>query len=519
MGLFETYYDREKAQVPYADNKEAEEDVWSLVDLYLNLAASGRDEVQERLDMRGVVITPQEFRTALEDRTLEKRPMQSETDRRFRRMAGRETALAAEHVGRRIKKTREAGWEPRLAALTRRTGLNEAETLCFYLAAAAEADRKYERIYGYLQDNIAAKMPTVGLGLSLFFMVRENKTEDKEDGPYRVLQKEKSPLWRLLLEENAAEPGSSRLSRPMVLRESILDYLTGAVSDDDFFDGTDREMSGEQDRIGACAFRVKLGYGWEDLILEPAQKQMLRHICDRVAFRDVVMEKWGFGKKAFYGNGLSAVFYGAPGTGKTMAAQVLAGELGMGLYKIDLSRLVSKYIGETEKNLGEVFDQAKKRKAILFFDEADSLFARRSEVSGSNDRYANMETGYLLQRLEEYEGITVLATNLIQNLDDAFKRRIRFFIRFSFPDPAMRLKLWTSMIPQQARLEEPLKLEYYAKRFELTGSDIREVITTAAFLAAARGKGISNRDIAEALGFYYQKIGKRMTAEELGGGQ
>ena len=517
MGLFEEYYSREKEDRTYASEEEAAEDIWSLVDIYLNLAARGRDAVQERLDMRGIVITPQEFCMALEDRILEKRPPQNEEAGRFRQMAGEEISLARGHIEGRTKKTRESGWEPKLAAITRRTGLNEAESLCFYLAAAVESDRKYERIYGYMQDNVAVKLPTVGLGLSLASMVREAFPETGEhDDRDRVLRRRESPLWKYLLEESTADPGSSRLSRTMVLREPVVDFLVGTMPEADFWDEIMQEPDGSLDGIGNCAFRVKLGYGWEDLILDAPQKQMLRHICDRVTFRDVVMKDWGFEKKAFYGTGVSTVFYGAPGTGKTMAAQVLAGELGMELYKIDLSRLVSKYIGETEKNLGEVFDQAKKRNVILFFDEADSLFARRSDVSGSNDRYANMETGYLLQRLEEYEGITVLATNLIQNLDDAFKRRIRFFIRFPFPDPSMRLKLWSHMLPEEALLEEPLKLEFYAERFELTGSDIREIVTSAAYLAAAKERGIRNEDIVQGLEIHYQRIGKRLTSEELG---
>ena len=142
-------------------------------------------------------------------------------------------------------------------------------------------------------------------------------------------------------------------------------------------------------------------------------------------------------------------------------------------------------------------------------------FARRSEVGSSNDRYANMETGYLLQKLEEYEGVTILATNFINNLDDAFKRRIRFFVRFPFPDPDMRLRLWKKMIPEQARIEEKLELERWAGKFELTGSDIREIVTSSAYLAAADGRGIRNEDVLEALRLYYRKLGKRMTKEEL----
>ncbi len=514
MGFYEAFFHPEDADRPYGSEKEAMEDVLAIVDLCLNIAAWGRDEVQERLDMRGVVITPQEFRTALEDRMLKTKEKADESVRQFQAESRAEAERAWAQVAGRQKKSLEAGKKLRIAGLVSKYGLDREETLCFYLAAAVEFDRKYERLYGYIQDNVAARLPTLGLGLSLAALFES--PESGGNGVYgRAAGKRESPLWQTLLEEASGDEAASRLSCPMRLKKKVVEYLQGDVSAEDLLREEMQESGKRKESLGGCAFPVRLGYGWEDLVLEDSQKILLRHICDRVHYRRVVMEEWGFAKKALYGNGLSAVFYGSPGTGKTMAAQVLAGELGMELYKIDLSQLVSKYIGETEKNLGEVFDEARRRNIVLFFDEADALFARRSDVSSSNDRYANMETGYLLQKLEEYDGITILATNFINNLDDAFKRRIRFFVRFPFPDPQMRLLLWKKTIPEQAKVEEELKLERWAEKFELTGSDIREIVTSAAYLAASAGRGIRNGDVTEALQIYYRKIGKRITKEEL----
>lgn len=525
MGFFEAFFDTAHAATPYAAEQEALGDVLAFTDLILNIAAWGRDEIQERLDMRGVVITPQEFRMALEERMRKVPGSEAEEVRQFRNQSHREIRLAWEQLAGRMQKSREAGKEPRIGALVRRGALNPGETLCLYLAAAVELDRKYERIYGYLQDNVTAKLPTVGLGISLASMLERAFAGEGDTGIERnsiwhwCIPKPDSPLWNLFLERASGEEAASRLSCPMRLKTSVWEYLMGIRAEAEFWDTAGQEAEKDKDSIGGCAFRVRLGYQWEDLILEESQKDLLRHICDRVTYQKTVVEDWGFGQKSFYGNGISTVFYGSPGTGKTMAAQVLAGELGMELYKIDLSRLVSKYIGETEKNLGEVFDAARRRNIILFFDEADALFARRSEVTGSNDRYANMETGYLLQKLEEYDGIAILATNFINNLDEAFKRRIRFFVRFPFPDPDMRLKLWNQMIPPQAKVEEELELARYARQFELTGSDIKEIVTSSAYLAAAKGRGICRKDLVEAMQIYYRKIGKRLTAEELTGGR
>ena len=269
-------------------------------------------------------------------------------------------------------------------------------------------------------------------------------------------------------------------------------------------------------RLGGYAKRINAVFTWDDLVVGDEQKRRMRMICDQVRYRNVVNEDWGFAKGSPYGRGLCALFYGSPGTGKTMAAQVMANELGLELYRIDLSQLTSKYIGETQKNVSRLFDRAKNLNAMLFFDEADAMFAKRSEVKDSHDRYANADTAFLLQRLEDYEGITVLATNYVNNIDDAFKRRIRFMINFVFPDPAVRLRLWKKILPAQARTDEPLDLEFFAERFELSGSNIKEILTNAAYLAAAQGTGIKNRHIIEAVKLNFSKYGKTLTNADFG---
>ena len=264
-------------------------------------------------------------------------------------------------------------------------------------------------------------------------------------------------------------------------------------------------------QLGAYATRINAVFTWDDLVVSEEQKRRMKMICDQVRFRSVVNEDWGFRRRTPYGRGLCALFYGSPGTGKTMAVQVMANELGLELYRIDLSQLTSKYIGETQKNISRLFDKAKNINAMLFFDEADAMFAKRSEVKDANDRYANADTAFLLQKLEDFEGITILATNYVNNIDDAFKRRIKFMVNFVFPSPEVRLQLWRKILPEDARTDEPLDLEFFAERFELSGSNIKEILTNAAFLAASEGGGIRNRHLIEAVKLNFSKYGKQLT--------
>lgn len=263
------------------------------------------------------------------------------------------------------------------------------------------------------------------------------------------------------------------------------------------------------------AVRVPCVYHWEDLILPDSQKEKLRAAAEQVLKKHQVYEEWGFCKKMPYGQGVSMIFAGPPGTGKTMAAQVFAGELGLELYKVELSAVVSKYVGETEKNLNEIFRQAQKSRVVLFFDEADVLFSKRTEVKEANDKYSNMEAAFLLQKIETYDGVTVLATNLIQNFDEAFKRRMKFLIEFPFPGSKERREIWERAIPEEMPTED-LDYEYLAGNFELSGSNIRNCILHGAFLAAGRGKALGMKEILQGIKNEYAKNGKSLTREELG---
>src|SRR5262249_3197738 len=235
-----------------------------------------------------------------------------------------------------------------------------------------------------------------------------------------------------------------------------------------------------------------------------------------VKYRDRVYGEWGFDRKLSLGKGLSVLFAGPSGTGKTMSAEIIAGELGLDLYKIDLSTVVSKYIGETEKNLSRIFTEAETSNSILFFDEADALFGKRSEVKDSHDRYANIETGYLLQRMEEYEGVVILATNFRKNMDEAFVRRLHFTVEFPFPNASDRRRIWEGIWPTDTPRDPSLDVDFMAQRFELTGGNIRNIALAAAFLAADNSGSVDMTHLLRTTRREYQKMGKVITETELG---
>ncbi len=269
-------------------------------------------------------------------------------------------------------------------------------------------------------------------------------------------------------------------------------------------------------KLATLAHQLTPHYRWQDIILPPDRLAQLREICNYVKHRARVYEAWGFHGKLALGKGLNALFAGPSGTGKTMAADIIAGELGLDLYKIDLSGVVSKYIGETEKNLARIFAEAETSNAILFFDEADALFGKRSEVRDAHDRYANIEIAYLLQKMEEYEGIVILATNLRKNMDDAFVRRMHFTIDFPFPDEWDRRRIWASIWPEQTPHAADLDLGYMAHRFEIAGGNIRNIALAAAFLAAEDDQPIGMRHLIRATQREYQKMGKIVLDGEFG---
>jgi DNA polymerase III delta prime subunit len=276
-----------------------------------------------------------------------------------------------------------------------------------------------------------------------------------------------------------------------------------------------RMQSNQQ--LTSLARKITPHYQWDDLVLAPEPLQQLRETCGYVKHRTLIYDRWGFDRKLALGKGLSILFSGASGTGKTMAADIMAGELGLELYKIDLSGVVSKYIGETEKNLAQIFIEAETSNAILFFDEADALFGKRSDVKDARDRYANIETSYLLQRMEEYKGIVILATNFRKNMDDAFVRRLHFIIDFPFPTERHRRQIWGKIFPTDTPLNTNLNLDVLANRFELSGGNIRNIALAAAFLAAEDEEIVEKIHLIRAIKRECQKMGRLMTDKDFEG--
>ncbi len=297
-------------------------------------------------------------------------------------------------------------------------------------------------------------------------------------------------------------PGQIRDATRLAETIAIERHEDGQVTEDDIV-AASQVVSGS--RLAGLARKEKSDFDWNDLILPAAQTRHLQEICARHRQKTGVFDRWGFGKKLPYGRGTHAVFHGSSGTGKTMAAGIIARELKLEIYRIDLSRVVSKYIGETEKNLAKIFSEAEHTHAILFFDEADALFGKRTEVKDAHDRYANIETSYLLQEIECYPGLTILATNLQENMDKAFLRRMQFVVDFPFPDETHRRKLWTSFIPPEAPVQDDIDLGFLAKRIQMTGGSIKNIVINAAFYAHAAGEAISMRHMIRAVKREYRK--------------
>jgi len=248
-------------------------------------------------------------------------------------------------------------------------------------------------------------------------------------------------------------------------------------------------LASTRPELDVLAQRIEAKATWEQIVLPPAEMALLRQIADQVPQRTIVYEEWGFGRRMNRGLGISALFAGDSGTGKTMAAEIMANHLRLNLYRIDLSAVVSKYIGETEKNLRRLFDAAEEGGAILFFDEADALFGKRSEVKDSHDRYANIEVNYLLQRMESYRGLAIMATNARKALDSAFIRRLRFIVNFPFPGIADRRLMWEKALPPETPVGA-LDFDRLAC-LNLTGGSISNVALNAAFLAARMGEPVT----------------------------
>jgi SpoVK/Ycf46/Vps4 family AAA+-type ATPase len=291
------------------------------------------------------------------------------------------------------------------------------------------------------------------------------------------------------------------------------DPANGSLTSDDLYIAC---RSQSNHKLSSLAIKISPKYSWSDIVLPQEQMAQIRELLNYVKYRDVVYGAWGFAQKLSLGKGLNVLFSGLSGTGKTMAAEIMARELGLDLYKIDLSMVVSKYIGETEKNLSAIFQEAKDSNAILFFDEADALFGKRSEVKDAHDRYANIETAYLLQKMDEYEGIVILATNLRNNMDEAFTRRIQVTIDFPFPEEEYRRQIFEGIFPKQAPVSSDIDFAFLARQFKLTGGNIKNIALHAAFLAAEDDKRIGMAQIIRATKREFEKIGKLCSKADFG---
>lgn len=289
--------------------------------------------------------------------------------------------------------------------------------------------------------------------------------------------------------------------------------MTGAPTPDVSQVAAAARQSSDQS-LGRLAQKIDRHHQWTDLVLPATTMQRLREFAAAVRHRHLVFGEWGFGERTAHAAGIKALFAGASGTGKSMAAGVIARELGLDLFKVDLSGIVSKYIGETEKNLDRVFRAARCSNAIVFLDEADAILGKRSEVRDAHDRYANIEVAYLLQCLEEHDGIVILATNLRRNIDDAFNRRMQYVIDFPRPEEAERDRIWRGMFPTRSPLAPDVDFAFLARQFDLAGGDIRNVALDAAFIAAQEHTAIDMRAIVEALSRQLAKQGKTPTGTD-----
>jgi SpoVK/Ycf46/Vps4 family AAA+-type ATPase len=302
--------------------------------------------------------------------------------------------------------------------------------------------------------------------------------------------------------------GAQRINQTIDMARSLVAVRKAAEKEPEIQDLLDAGRALTSPQVGKFAIRVEPRYGWNDIVLPAEKKQKLRQIAAWIKFRRQVHRDWGFGQKLSRGKGLNVLFTGPSGTGKTMAAEVLAGELSLDLYQIDLSTVVSKYIGETEKNLSAIFREAEQTQTLLFFDEADALFGKRTEVKDAHDRYANIEVNYLLQRVEQYEGVVILATNLQQNLDDAFLRRMQEVLEFPFPDAVLRESIWRGHFPKDAPKGSDINFQFLAQSFKWPGGNIKNIVLSAAFLAAQESKPIGMSHLILATRAEYQKEGK-----------
>jgi len=432
------------------------------------------------------------------------------------RGAGRASALtaAARRVGRAVLEIDAAGLDPaleitrrQLAGLARECILLARTPLIRNLDALAAdrlaaVDRDLVKLVGGPVLATASRPMTLRWSRTTITVQLEAIAESK-----------RIDVWSAALPEAPREALEAFAARfpiaPGCIRAAV-DAARGAVGSRGLSSAAiaDGVRAVVDDRLGGLATRVTVTQSWDDLVLPEDQVTPIVELLARVRHRRRVLEDWGFAAKLGRGLGVSALFSGPPGTGKTMVAGLLARDLGLDLYQVDLARITSKWIGETEKNLAAIFDAAEAGHAVLLFDEADSLFGKRTQVASSNDRYANLEVNFLLQRMESFAGICVLTTNHDSSIDEAFRRRLSLHVRFAVPEEAERERLWRAMIPGQADLAAGIDFSTLARRFDMSGGYIRNAVLRAAYLAAEEGHAIDTRHLAHAAHLEYEGLGK-----------
>jgi hypothetical protein len=353
---------------------------------------------------------------------------------------------------------------------------------------------------------IAIEMPGFGERIWVLRELVGQGAEAPDDDDLRTLAN-RYRMSRLQLQQTVSFARDKAWARGEAGEETRLQF-------DDLVSGARAQFARD---IGSLATRHTPRFGIEELVLPEREKAHLSELLAFVERRGTVYEDWGFRQKFTRGTGAKALFFGRSGTGKTMAAEVIAKHLSLDLFKVDLSSIVSKWVGETEKNLATIFDRAEEAQAVLLFDEADSLFGQRTSVGSAVDRYANLETNYLLQRIEEYDGVAILSSNFKQNIDEAFTRRFHFVLEFPFPDRDSREEIWVRAFPEQAPLADDVDFQFLADRFKFTGGNIKNTILRAAFLGASEdAKAIGMRHLLRAVVREYQNLEREPMRREFG---
>lgn len=418
--------------------------------------------------------------------------------------------------------------EKALWAVTRECILTNS---CCCLDELSFHEEEKDKFLGYM-DLAFAKL--VSKGLLVYALSKEKmpmrditKEEFTELEIPTPTTQEREECWRLFAKDYALgddidllEMATKFLFTPGKIKAALANARSLATMNNDIlipratlFQGCNNQMSSE---LTQKATKVKANFGFEDIVMNRDQRETLEHAIDQMNFRKQVYDNWHYTKKYPYGRGLSVLLFGAPGTGKSMCAQVIAHELNLELYRVDLSKVIDKYVGETEKSISMIFREAKKCNVVLFFDECDTLFAKRSDDGGSNQASNNNKTALLLQEVEAYDGVSVLATNYKHNIDPAFFRRMKYIVEFQFPNADTREMLWRTTIPKDTPLAEDVDIRFLAEKFEFAGGNIKNCILNAAFLAAADGDGkeVRMKHYLQAIRYEYVKTGKVFTRSD-----